>query len=709
MGKVDSKFAGTESFDNIKSVKKSVGGHKKNTPISSTNRSYQGEKATSASNSKSSSHFVELTILVWLDASSEKTNDVTQKTINHFRRVTNIVQVYSDLEKCYQFMSSIQDEKILFVVSGSFGPQILSRIENFDQLYSAYIFCGNKANHIEWSKQYKKIKGIHTQIKDLCDALRYDNNQYDKSITPISILPSAPVIDLNQSNKEFIYLQMLKSILLEIQYDKKFRRELVDFSRQFYLSHEVQLNIIDTFEDAYNLHTPIWWYTRKCFIYKMLRRAFNDQDFELIYKLAFFIRDLHRDIKKSYLQTHNHQYHPISVYRAARMTAKEFEYVEKNHDGLLSFNDFLITTLERSIALKFANKLRNDPNVTVVIYKIDIDPSKSSIPFIALNNLSYVSDANGEILLSMNTIFHMDQIERISDRLYEITLSPANKKDEQVINLVDYMQEMTQGVSGWFRLTRILMDVNEYNQVENIYKYMYDQTNENQHEERAFLLHELGYVNDLKNDLLTSITNYQQAINIYLRYLPPNHPTLITTYTNLGSVLEKQGDFNGALNQYQRALKIEKPDEPDIIYQYNNIASALYQQGKFSEAQQTYEKAVEILLKDFPSAHPIFAETYNNMGGMFYSMRDYTKALGYYEKTLEIEEKSLPENHPSLISTCFNLATTYEALKNNKKAVTYAEKAYEKARTAYGSEHLETKQNLDYLEQLRNKTEIVKL
>jgi tetratricopeptide (TPR) repeat protein len=303
----------------------------------------------------------------------------------------------------------------------------------------------------------------------------------------------------------------------------------------------------------------------------------------------------------------------------------------------------------------------------------------------------------------------MDQIERISDRLYEITLSPANKKDEQVINLVDYMQEMTQGVSGWFRLTRILMDVNEYNQVENIYKYMYDQTNENQREERAFLFHELGYVNDLKNDLLTSIANYQQAIDIYLRYLPANHPTLITTYTNLGSVLEKQGDFNGAVNQYQRALKIEKPDEPDIIYQYNNIASALYRQGKFSEAQQTYEKAVQILLKDFPSAHPLFAETYNNMGGMFYSMRDYKKALDYYEKTLEIEEKSLPENHPSLISTCFNLATTYEALKNNKKAVTYAEKAYEKARTAYGSEHLETKQNLDYLEQLRDKTEIVKL
>ena len=80
----------------------------------------------------------------------------------------------------------------------------------------------------------------------------------------------------------------MKSILLEVQYDKKFINDFLDFSRPYYTNNEQQLNIIDTFVQNYGLHSPIWWYTRYCFIYSMLRKAFLCYDFELIYKLAFF-------------------------------------------------------------------------------------------------------------------------------------------------------------------------------------------------------------------------------------------------------------------------------------------------------------------------------------------------------------------------------------------------------------------------------------
>jgi tetratricopeptide (TPR) repeat protein len=706
MGKADSKLANTASFDNIKSVKKSIGVHKKNIPINSSSKSPQVEAKIAVSNDKSP-RFVETTILVWLDASSEKTNDSTQKTFNHFCRVVNIVETFSDLEKCYHFMNSIKNEKILFVVSGTFGPQILPRIENFNQIYSIYIFCGNKNNHIEWTKPYKKIQGIHTQIKDLSEALRYDNNEYDKSLTSISVLPPTPIVELNQSNKEFVYLQVMKSIILEVQYDKKFRRELISYARQFYLNNEQQLSIIDTFEQNYHLHSPIWWYTRKCFIYRMLKKAFYEGDFEIIYKLAFFIRDLHREIKKCYLQAHNHQYHSISVYRAATMTNQEFENVESNQKGLLSFNDFVITTLEPSIALKFATKLRHDPNTIPIVYKIDIDPSKSSIPFIALNNLTYLSGTNGEVLLSMNTIFHIEQIEQISDRLFQITLTPASKKDEKITNLVDYMQEITNGLSGWYKLSKILMDAKEYNQVENIYIHIYGQINEKHREERAFLLHELGYIYELKNDLLRSISHYQQAIEIYLHYLPPDHPTLFSAYTNLGSVLRKNGDLNGALIQYQNAVKIDDSDNPNIILQYNNIGAILQQQGKYVEAQQTYEKTIKILLTDFQSAYSALDETYHNIAGFFYSAKNYPKALNYYQKALAIEEKSFPSDHSSFVSTYFNIATTYEGLKDYAKAIKYAEQSVDKARLVFGNEHVETEENLNYFEQLQQKLQTI--
>lgn len=706
MGKKVSKFSNSPSFDHIKSVGKSIDVRKKNIPIDSIDTSHQAEKTISVSNGKSSVVLVESMILVWLDISSEKQTDANQKTLYQFQRVINLVRTFTDLEKCYEFLYSIRNGTILFVVSGSMGPLILPRIDNFDQIYSIYIFCGNKANHTEWIKPYKKIRGVHNQIKDLCNSLRYDHNQYDKSLTGISILPPSPITDINESNKQFIFLQMMKSILLEIQYDKKFRGELVDYARTFYCTNPQQLNIIDTFDENYQLHSPIWWYTRKCFVYQMLRKAFHEQDFEIIYKLAFFIRDLHREIKKAYLQAHSHQYHPISVYRAAKMTDKEFKHFENNQNGLLSFNDFVITTLERTIALKFAQKLRTDPDTIAVIYKLDIDPSKSSIPFIALNNLTYLSSTNGEILLSMNTIFHIDSIEHVGDRVYELTLSPVNKKDEQIVDLVNYMQELTQGLTGWYKLSKIMMIVEEYDQVAHIYKYIYDQLSESSREERACLLHELGYIYDLKNDLPNSILHYQQAI---ATYGPNDHSTLLSTHANLAGVLQKQGDLNLALDHYRQALKFEKLDDLNTVEQYNNIGVILQQQKKYSEAQQTYEKAVKILLDNFPSAHQILANTYHNLAGLFYSLKDYPKALNYYEKTLAIDEKLSSPNQSSLAATYFNLATTYEGLKDWKKAINYAEKSIETARLAFGNEHAEIKDNLDYLEQLQQKSQSIKL
>ena len=120
-----------------------------------------------------------------------------------------------------------------------------------------------------------------------------------------------------------------------------------------------------------------------------------------------------------------------------------------------------------------------------------------------------------------------------------------------------------------------------------------------------------------------------------------------------------------------------------------------------AEAQQTYDNTVQTLLNQFPSAYPLLADTYHNMAEMFYSMKDYKNALKYYDKTYRIEQESLLPNQPTLASTYYNLATAYEALKDMKKAIKYAEKAVETARSTFGDDHSETKQNIYYLEQLK--------
>ena len=708
MGKKNSKLTTTPSFDQIKTVRKSIDIRQKNQPNDYQRPSTSVEEDASASIDKSSIHLVENMILVWLDASTDKQGDNTKNFLAQLRRICNVVRPFSETQKCLDFVRSIYDEKILFVVSGSLGPEILPHINHLDQIYSIYIFCGKKSNHIEWSKPFDRIHGIHTQMKELCEALRYDFNQYDKSLTAVSILPASTEITLNASTKQFIYLQVLKCILLEIDYLPKFRRELVEYVQPFYLQNSQQLNVISTFEENYVLHSPIWWYTRKGFLYQMLRKAFYEQDFEIIYKLAFFIRDLHREIKKAYLQIHSCQYHPICLYRAARMTKAEFENLERNQDGLLAFNDFVTTTLERVIALKFAQKLRNDPQTIAIIYKIDIDPAKSSIPFIAFNNLTYLNGNRSEIFLSMNTIFHIDTVEKVVDRLYEVSLVPASKKDNQIVHLVDYMQEITCGLSGWYKLSKIMMEVEEYDQVEHIYKYIYDQVGEDQQAERAYILHELGCVFESKNDLETANFHYRRALEIYTNHLSVDHPTLLSTYINLAGVLQKLGNLNEALTFYQQALKVDKSDDPLLIAQYNNIGLILQKQGKHSEAQQSFLKAIDILKRDFPlpSGQKILADSYHYLAGLLFVMKDYSLALTYYEKLLLLSDKSISSE---LAILQYNIATTYDGLRDGKKAIQFVEKSIETARETFDDIHRMVKDNQAYLEHLYEKYSFNKL
>jgi hypothetical protein len=90
----------------------------------------------------------------------------------------------------------------------------------------------------------------------------------------------------------------------------------------------------------------------------------------------------------------------------------------KNKNGLLSFNNFLSTSTDREISLNVAKQSLTNPNLTAVLFKMDIDPFIASNPFASVDKISYFSDAENEILFSMHTIFRIDEIKQIGDRLW---------------------------------------------------------------------------------------------------------------------------------------------------------------------------------------------------------------------------------------------------------------------------------------------------
>ncbi|CAF4683698.1 unnamed protein product, partial [Didymodactylos carnosus] len=69
--------------------------------------------------------------------------------------------------------------------------------------------------------------------------------------------------------------------------------------------------------------------------------------------------------------------------------------------------------------------------------------------------------------------------------------------------------------------------------------------------------------------------NYDKALKIRIKALPPDHPDIANTYNNIGLVQWNKGEYDLALMNYDKALKIRikalPPDHPDIAKTYNNI------------------------------------------------------------------------------------------------------------------------------------------
>jgi hypothetical protein len=67
-----------------------------------------------------------------------------------------LLKTFDDMDECVKYINSIiTDEKIIFIVSGRFGEEVLPNIYQSSKIVSIYVFCYDKTKHEIWSNQSK--------------------------------------------------------------------------------------------------------------------------------------------------------------------------------------------------------------------------------------------------------------------------------------------------------------------------------------------------------------------------------------------------------------------------------------------------------------------------------------------------------------------------------------------------------------------------
>ncbi|CAF1460927.1 unnamed protein product [Adineta steineri] len=619
-------------------------------------------------------------LLIWLDNNIDTNNDDCQNAITQLQWTVNDINIFIDVDQCLKFIETIIDKKVCMIIPGYFGQHIVPRVHNMSQVDSIFVLCGSKERHEQWVKNWPKIKGVFTDIKPICEALKLTAHQCEQNAIPMSFVGSNK--NLDQLDPSFMYTQILKELILIIKFDQKHIQDYLDYCRNIFTGNEKEMININSLKDEYHKNTPIYWYTCDMFLYRMLNRALRLMDGDIIIRMGFFIGDLHRDIEQLHQKQHTGPTAADSspVYRGQVLSTEDFGKMMENKGGLISFNCFLSTSKDRNTSMRFIQQTTINQDQIRVLFIMEINPAQSTTPFASIAGISEFEEE--EVLFSMHSVFRIQDIKSTDENnlLYEVNLVLTADNDPELSRLTNSIRkESDPDHEEWYRLGSVLIKMGQFGKAQDIYNDLLNETKDDK--DKADIYHQFGSIEYGRKNYQEALTFYKKSLDIREKILPPNHPDLAKSYNNIGVVHNTMGNYPEALSYYKKVFEIDQqslsPDHPDLAKSYNNIGLVHANMRDYPKALSCYEKALGIKQQSLPHTHPSLASSCSNIGIVHANMRDYPKALLYHEKALEIQKQSLPHNHPSLAHSYNNIGVVYKIMGNYPEALSYYEKTLE--------------------------------
>ncbi len=203
----------------------------------------------------------------------------------------------------------------------------------------------------------------------------------------------------------------------------------------------------------------------------------------------------------------------------------------------------------------------------------------------------------------------------------------------------------------------------------------------------ALVLKELGDFEGAR-DLL------EKALKSAETNLGADHPNTAMGYSNLALVLRSLGDFESAQELLEKALKSAEitfgVDHPNTATLYSNLATVLRDLGDFEGARDLLEKALKSAEITFGVDHPNTAIHYSNLALVLQNLGDFEGARDLLEKALKSTETNFGVDHPNTATHYSNLATVLRDLGDFEGARDLLEKALKSDETNFGANHPNT-------------------
>ena len=618
--------------------------------------------------------------VIWLDGDAYNSDVVYQNCLSRLRGTFPSLTIQTDVKETLKSLSTQKTQPTVMIISSELFEEIWPKLKNFSQVQSIYILSVDGEKQSLAEQGYSKVKGIYSRVESICSSLTRGTKSFTPGALMMSVVPSMKYSkkDLPHLNQLFIYWMMVKQILLETKYETgEAMTSLTQFCRTLFADNPTELKVIDEFERTYRSHTPMWWYTRPCFLSPMLSRAIQTQDIEIIIRMGFFIKDLHQQLDK----LHSESPKTIVAYRSQNVSSEEFKKMKDIKGNLLTFSNFILADPDHQASLTLARRDQSRANCVCVLFRIRVESRQTSSPFASLadGQCSSPQELGKYILFSMHSVFRILDVQQLDGQLWQIDITLTEANEEQLVSLAELLRQESRESTGWFKLGRLMTTLRDFDRARDIYFSLLESVPENELLKLASVYNELGLISDELGDFASALSFYQKAFDIRRRCLPPNHRSLSVCYNNMGEVHRQLGDYPNALATQKKALdikeKILRPNDPAFAVTYNNIALANESLGDFNKALEFYQKALDVRRRVLHAEHLELAIIYNNIGELYRQMGDFPTALKNLEKSMNIRLKKFPPTDASLAIPYNNIGLIHRELGDYQTSLSYLNKS----------------------------------
>ncbi|CAF2951036.1 unnamed protein product [Rotaria sp. Silwood2] len=356
----------------------------------------------------------------------------------------------------------------------------------------------------------------------------------------------------------------------------------------------------------------------------------------------------------------------IKLFRGQSIAISEVEKLQRNVNGLISFNSFLSTSRDKDVALAFicaGSSEEYGNGITRLLFEMTIT---KNFVFDIASRSQYQGEE--ECLFMIGSIFQIASVQKSEENYWYVQLNYV--ADDNLNELKAIKQHFLDRIvvdKGPLHLTwgRFLYHIGEYDLAADHYeKWLKKLGDIDDNELLATIQNDLGVIYYQKQNYAKANEHHTLAFSHALA--SPFRLDLTVFYDNQGGNQTKLNDYNKALKMYQLARKIEGQRKPiNFLYiarLYSNMGSIYYHQHQIPEALNCFEKAFK-LQRRIPLMNSIeLAVTCNNLGNVYTKTRYYDKACKYHLEAYKIALRSLPPDHPTVQFCLENLNTSKKRL-----------------------------------------------